>query len=78
MANLLNNKPLLDLPAVTGFGSLSKYITSAEVDNFNPMNVNFGIFEPLGINVRKSERKDEYVRRSLEVIEKYKKEYLDD
>jgi folate-dependent tRNA-U54 methylase TrmFO/GidA len=42
------------------------------------MNVNFGIFEPLGINVRKSERKDEYVRRSLEVIEKYKKEYLDD
>ena len=75
---VLNNKELIDLPASTAFGALSKYITSADVNNFNPMNVNFGIFDALGYDTKKKDRKEEYVNRALKIINETKKKYLND
>jgi methylenetetrahydrofolate--tRNA-(uracil-5-)-methyltransferase len=75
---LLNNKELIDLHASTAFGALSKYITSADVNNFNPMNVNFGIFDALGYDTKKKDRKEEYVNRALKIINETKEKYLND
>ena len=74
----LNGKELIDLPASTAFGALSKYITNADVNNFNPMNVNFGIFEALGYDTKKKDRKEEYVNRALKIINETKEKYLND
>lgn len=54
----------------TALGALANYISNpAAADNFQPMNVNYGIFEPLGIRIRdKREKAEKYAERSLEEI----------
>jgi len=39
--------PPLDFPAETAIGSLASYISTGSVSDFQPMNVNFGLFKPL-------------------------------
>jgi methylenetetrahydrofolate--tRNA-(uracil-5-)-methyltransferase len=47
-ANILEGKQLVPPPPTTAIGALARYITSAEsAKNFQPMNINFGILEPL-------------------------------
>ncbi len=71
MANLLNGLPLLKLDAKTANGALANYITTADVKDFVPMNVNFGIFEPItDSKVNKKNRKEAYAARALEEINK--------
>lgn len=71
MANLLNGKPLLKLDSTTANGALANYIASADVNNFVPMNVNFGIFEPItDSRINKKNRKEAYASRALETINK--------
>lgn len=71
MANLLNGKPLLELDSTTANGALANYIAKADVDSFVPMNVNFGIFEPISDSrVNKKNRKEAYASRALETINK--------
>ena len=57
----------------TAIGGLSHYISSPH-DNFQPMNVNFGIMEPLGIKKRmkKKEKNGLIAQRALEEIETMK------
>ena len=45
-----------------------------ENDKFDPMNVNFGIFAPLDTKVRKHERKQAYVKRALDTINRLKED----
>lgn len=70
MANLLNNKPLLVLDSTTASGALANYIVNADVENFVPMNVNFGIFASLNEFTKKQNRKEAYATRALENIKK--------
>ena len=45
-------------------GALLSHITGdAEADTFQPMNVNFGLFEPLP-DIRKKQRKEAYTNRA--------------
>jgi methylenetetrahydrofolate--tRNA-(uracil-5-)-methyltransferase len=45
-------------PRTTALGALLHHITGdAEAETFQPMNVNFGLFPPIGDDVRKKERK---------------------
>lgn len=63
----------LIFPTTTMLGSLSKYI-STENQNFQPMNANFGIIEPLNIigKIRDKKVKYEmYAKRSLEDLSKF-------
>ncbi len=73
MARYLENKELLPLDSTTALGALACYISSPHQE-FNPMNVNFGIFSPLDDTVKKKDRKMAYVNRAISKI----KEYLED
>ncbi len=53
-------------PDTTAHGALLAHITGgADAETFQPMNVNFGLFPPLGGKVHKKERKRAYGARAL-------------
>lgn len=55
-------------PRTTALGALLAHITGdAEVDSYQPMNVNFGLFPPLH-EVKKKQRKEAYTARAKEDI----------
>ena len=72
MARYLEQKEILPLDATTAIGALANYISyHPEItppDTFEPMNVNFGIFESLSGKIYKKERKKAYATRALEQI----------
>ncbi len=54
----------------TALGSLSNYVSNKSITDFQPMNVNFGIFEGLGMKIKdKKEKAAKFAERSLEEIE---------
>ncbi|MGI2327204.1 FADH(2)-oxidizing methylenetetrahydrofolate--tRNA-(uracil(54)-C(5))-methyltransferase TrmFO [Planococcus sp. YIM B11945] len=60
------------LPAETALGSMARYITEADSKNFQPMNVNFGLFPDLGERIKsKQERAEKHANRALESIRNY-------
>ena len=59
-AAVLEGKQFQPPPATTAIGSLAHYITSPEsAKNFQPMNINFGILEPL--TVKKMKKKEKHL-----------------
>ena len=51
-------------PRTTALGALLAHVTGdAEVETYQPMNVNFGLFPPLGPDVKKKQRKEAYTTR---------------
>ncbi len=65
---LLGQEPL-DFTRQTAIGALAAYVSDASVADFQPMNVNFGIIEPLDHRVRGKRNKNaELSRRALDVI----------
>ena len=65
---LLGKEPL-DFSRKTAIGALAAYISDESVTDFQPMNVNYGIIEPLGYRVRGKRNKNaELSRRALEII----------
>ena len=56
------------MPAESAVGSLLRYITDESVKQFQPMNINFGLFPPLAARVPKSEKKKIIAERALSVI----------
>jgi len=74
-AAILAGKTLPAPPSTTAIGSLLHYITSADhAANFQPMNINFGLLEPLpGKKIRKKERAPLYVDRALRSLQEWMK-----
>ena len=71
LARRLEGLPPADFPALTAIGALAAYVSGASVGGFQPMNVNFGIIEPLGERVKGKKNKNAAIaRRSLEWIER--------
>ncbi len=65
---LLGKEPL-DFTRRTAIGALAAYVSDPGVADFQPMNVNFGIIEPLDHRVRGKRNKNaELSRRALDVI----------
>ena len=66
--------PPLDLPKATALGALAAYVSDAAISDFQPMNINFGIIEPLGYKVRGKRSKNlEISKRALEIIDEHAK-----
>jgi methylenetetrahydrofolate--tRNA-(uracil-5-)-methyltransferase len=65
----LRGEQLLIPPATTGIGALARYITHASAENFQPMNVNFGLLPALERRVRRSVRRRCLAERALEDLE---------
>jgi methylenetetrahydrofolate--tRNA-(uracil-5-)-methyltransferase len=63
-ANELTGQPWQAPPRTSATGALLAHITGdAEADNYQPMNVNFGLFPPL-TEVKKKQRKEAYTERA--------------
>jgi len=57
--------PISIPPRTTALGALLHHVSRADGRTFQPMNVNFGLFEPLGGKVRKRLRGAAYAERAL-------------
>jgi methylenetetrahydrofolate--tRNA-(uracil-5-)-methyltransferase len=61
----LNGENLPPPPVETALGALLGHITGgADADNFQPMNVNFGLMPPPPERTRKADRKKAYTDRA--------------
>ena len=70
--NKMKGKPVVDLGNSTVIGALSNYV-AAPNENFQPMNANYGILNPIEPKIRdKTKRKEEYAFRSLSIVKNYK------
>lgn len=71
-AKLALGEELVVFPADTALGSMARYITEADGENFQPMNINFGLFPDLGERIRsKAERAEKHADRALASIRNY-------
>jgi len=70
MAAKVQGRELPQFPKTTAIGALGLYISDSAVENFQPMNINYGIIAPLEKRVRKKAEKNlALAQRSLELID---------
>jgi len=64
---------LPELDRLTALGALARYVSDETITKFQPMNVNFGLLEPLGYKVKgKREKNIRISERALGIIDKLK------
>jgi len=56
------------LPATTALGALARHLTESKAKNFQPANINYGLFTELGLRLRKRERRAAYVARAADAL----------
>lgn len=62
--------PEVELPEVTAHGALANYISNTAIENFQPMNINFGLIPPLTVRIRKKREKNAQIAaRALEALD---------
>lgn len=62
--------PEVEFPDVTAHGALANYISNPAIENFQPMNINFGLIPPLTVRIRKKREKNAQVAaRALEALD---------
>lgn len=62
--------PEVEFPDVTAHGALSNYISNPAIENFQPMNINFGLIPPLTVRIRKKREKNAQIAaRALEALD---------
>lgn len=62
--------PEVEFPEVTAHGALANYISNPTVENFQPMNINFGLIPPLTVRIRKKREKNAQIAaRALEALD---------
>ena len=55
-ARLLNDRPMLTAPAMSAIGALCRYVSNVNTKNFQPVNITFGLLEPLPVEISKKHR----------------------
>ncbi len=68
---MLEGDPVLEAPPTTSLGSLTKYITTSKQKNFQPMNINFGLFPPFEKRVPKRDRRKRVGDRALRDLDSW-------
>jgi methylenetetrahydrofolate--tRNA-(uracil-5-)-methyltransferase len=72
MARVIKGLEPVVFPNTTAHGALCHYITDGTSKNFQPMNVNFGIFPQPEYRIRnKKEKSSYYAERALKELEKF-------
>jgi len=73
VANLLTRSEALDFPPETALAALGRHISNRETPNFQPMNINFGLFPPLpGKKRRKRERLEARVELARQALTRWR------
>ena len=75
-ARQASSRPLIIPPRETALGALIGHLTNTETKNFQPMNVNFGLFSPLEGRIPKKLRGPAYAARALEALEEWMRKEL--
>jgi methylenetetrahydrofolate--tRNA-(uracil-5-)-methyltransferase len=55
-ARFLHDQPMLTGPVTSAVGALCRYVSNVETKNFQPVNITFGLLEPLPVELRKKHR----------------------
>ena len=63
------SRPLVTPPRETALGALINHLTNTATKDFQPMNVNFGLFSPLEGRIPKKLRGAAYAERALQALE---------
>jgi methylenetetrahydrofolate--tRNA-(uracil-5-)-methyltransferase len=72
--SLENEKDVLLPPATTAFGALLHHLSTSSPENFQPMNVNYGLFPPLeGKKQRRADRRLAMAERALGDLENWRR-----
>ena len=75
-ARFILKKQLVIPSPATATGALLHYITTADPDHFQPMNVTYGLFPPIPSEVKKRDRRNFLIQQALKHIEDWRKEIL--
>ena len=54
---VMRDQPMLTAPASSAIGALCRYVSNVETKNFQPVNITFGLLDPLPEELRKKYRK---------------------
>lgn len=69
IARKAQGKEEICFTAETAIGALSSYVSNGAIENFQPMNVNFGIMQDLGVRIKdKKEKAEKYAERSMNFL----------
>jgi methylenetetrahydrofolate--tRNA-(uracil-5-)-methyltransferase len=74
VARRAQGRPLLTPPPTTAHGALIAHLTNTATRDFQPMNVNFGLFPSLPGRIPKKQRGAAYADRSLKELESWMRE----
>jgi methylenetetrahydrofolate--tRNA-(uracil-5-)-methyltransferase len=55
-ARLARDENLISAPPASAIGALCRYVSNVETKNFQPVNITFGLLEPLPVELRKKHR----------------------
>lgn len=70
MANYCNKKEFITFPPSTAMGAMPNYMVNASVNNFQPMNINWGIIDELEERVKdKKLKKEKLAKKALNIVE---------
>ncbi len=53
---VVREQPMLTAPPTSAIGALCRYVSNVETKNFQPVNITFGLLEPLPVELRKTHR----------------------
>ena len=53
---VLRGESMLTAPLTSAIGALCRYVSNVETKNFQPVNITFGLLEPLPVELRKMHR----------------------
>ncbi|MDI6852218.1 MAG: methylenetetrahydrofolate--tRNA-(uracil(54)-C(5))-methyltransferase (FADH(2)-oxidizing) TrmFO [Deltaproteobacteria bacterium] len=70
-ARLGRGEPLVTPPSATAMGALIHHLTNTAAKDFQPMNVNFGLFPPLEQRLAKKQRGAAYAARALKALDEW-------
>ncbi len=68
----MQKKQPLDWPPETAIGALLLYLQNADAENFQPMNINFGLFPQIPRKLRKKEKKRFISQRAIKFLNAFK------
>ncbi|MBU9720308.1 MULTISPECIES: FADH(2)-oxidizing methylenetetrahydrofolate--tRNA-(uracil(54)-C(5))-methyltransferase TrmFO [Bacillaceae] len=73
-ARFVSGQDTVTFPEETVIGAMAHYITTANPDNFQPINANFGLLPPFEKRIRnKKERNEQHAERALGTIQNFVK-----
>lgn len=53
---VMRGQPMITAPQTSAIGALCRYVSNVETKNFQPVNITFGLLEPLPVELRKKHR----------------------